>query len=337
MAKKINLIGCFFNNWKVIDYDFEKEMENKRLNRRHRSYWICQCKCGTIKSVLGEPLQHGRSKSCGCSGKTAFKDLKGKRFYDLYVLRRDIDRENIERIDKGKSRTYWLCQCKCGNIISVDSGVLRTDGIKHCGCKKFIDLKKKSFGYLTVLYRDFDFEEERKNNGAKTRAVYWKCECSCGTKKSVKYSHLVSGAIRSCGCIVSYGEKKIKEILNKYELPFLCNSSLKNAKSFKGGDLKFDFILKSKENIVYVLEFDGEQHFGYTGRDWSTKEHFELYRKNDILKNKYCFDNNIPIIRIPYVMLNYITLDDILLETSNFILTKENEKEYFNKYAELVK
>ena len=40
------------------------------------------------------------------------------------------------------------------------------------------------------------------------------------------------------------------------------------------------------------------------------------------------FKNNIPIIRIPYLKDN-IFLKDLLLETSKYVLTKENENEYY--------
>ena len=47
----------------------------------------------------------------------------------------------------------------------------------------------------------------------------------------------------------------------------------------------------------------------------------------DLQKNHYCFDNNIPIIRIPYDA--EYTIDDLKLETTRFLLTPENEEEYY--------
>lgn len=55
---------------------------------------------------------------------------------------------------------------------------------------KFIDLTGQKFGRWTVLQRV-------PNHG---NAVYWLCECSCGTRKEVKGAHLRSGASTSCGC-----------------------------------------------------------------------------------------------------------------------------------------
>ena len=47
------------------------------------------------------------------------------------------------------------------------------------------------------------------------------------------------------------------------------------------------------------------------------------------MKNKYCFKHNIPIIRIPYYA-DY-TLEDLKLERTRFLLTPENEGEYYAK------
>ena len=49
--------------------------------------------------------------------------------------------------------------------------------------------------------------------------------------------------------------------------------------------------------------------------------------ENDLLKNEYCFYNNIPLIRIPYNE-KYV-VDDLKLETTRFLLTPENEEMYY--------
>ena len=75
-----------------------------------------------------------------------------------------------------------------------------------------------------------------------------------------------------------------------------------------------------------VIEFDGIQHF-YSFEHFGGKEKFILRHKHDLIKNKYCFENNIPLIRIPYDA-DY-TIDDLKLETTRFLLTPENEKDYY--------
>ena len=58
------------------------------------------------------------------------KDLTGKRFGRLTVLRRDT-----ERIAK-KRYIYWVCRCDCGVIKSVESMKLKSGRTKSCGCLK---------------------------------------------------------------------------------------------------------------------------------------------------------------------------------------------------------
>ena len=47
----------------------------------------------------------------------------------------------------------------------------------------------------------------------------------------------------------------------------------------------------------------------------------------DLLKNKYCFEHNIPLIRIPFD--EKYTIEDLKIETTRFLLTQENEKNYY--------
>lgn len=53
-----------------------------------------------------------------------------------------------------------------------------------------------------------------------------------------------------------------------------------------------------------LIEYDGEQHyfpirFGDISNE-QAKEKFDKVCLHDNIKNKYCKDNNIPLIRIPY-------------------------------------
>lgn len=46
--------------------------------------------------------------------------------------------------------------------------------------------------------------------------------------------------------------------------------------------------------------------------------------QRDNIKNNYCFKNNIPLIRIPYTKKN-ITINDLKLETTQFLIKKESD------------
>ncbi len=64
-----------------------------------------------------------------------------------------------------------------------------------------------------------------------------------------------------------------------------------------GGLLKFDFaVFGLKNNLVVLIEYDGEFHFEKQYSD----DKFERVKIHDKFKNQYCKNNNIPLLRIPY-------------------------------------
>lgn len=60
--------------------------------------------------------------------------------------------------------------------------------------------------------------------------------------------------------------------------------------------LPFDFYLYDK-NII--IEYDGLHHFEPV-KGWGGEEKFKITQENDEIKNTYCKNNNITLIRIPY-------------------------------------
>lgn len=56
------------------------------------------------------------------------KDLTGRRFNRLTVIKRDLNPQ------QGRARTKWICKCDCGKIISVVSTDLLRGHTQSCGC-----------------------------------------------------------------------------------------------------------------------------------------------------------------------------------------------------------
>lgn len=71
---------------------------------------------------------------------------------------------------------------------------------------------------------------------------------------------------------------------------------------------RFDFFIDNR----YLLEIDGEFH-----------EEIDR-QEDDKIKNAYCEQNKIPLVRIPKKELIDITLDDLLLEKTPFICVGGN-------------
>lgn len=95
-------------------------------------------------------------------------------------------------------------------------------------------------------------------------------------------------------CCESKGEKEICTLLKNNNIKYISQYKFDDCKDIKS--LPFDFYLPDY-NIL--IEYDGEQHYRpieYFGGD----EQFKKQQKHDEIKNEYCKNNNIKLLRIPY-------------------------------------
>lgn len=143
------------------------------------------------------------------------------------------------------------------------------------------------------------------------------CRCDCGRIVTVLGHNLKRKNTESCGCIYnrSKGESYILSLLKEQNILFKTEVTFDKLKGVGGGSVRFDFgVYNQNQDLQYLIEFDGEQHFiynGYSGPNLAA---------NDALKNEWCKINNIPLIRIPYTHLPKLAIEDLQLETSNFII-----------------
>lgn len=119
----------------------------KDENKKHRrTYWLCQCDCGTICSISGTHLKTGHTKSCGCYRKKrqshGWMDLSGGRYGRLLVLgpwkgnasSLGIIKKNEISEKGGEDQDLWICRCDCGNLCVCQKENLRMGKTKSCGC-----------------------------------------------------------------------------------------------------------------------------------------------------------------------------------------------------------
>ncbi len=101
----------------------------------------------------------------------------------------------------------------------------------------------------------------------------------------------------------SRGEDYIKNYLENNNIYYIRNHIFDGCKNKKG--LRFDFYLQALDTII---EYDGEHHF--KENKYFGIGNLEYVRKNDEIKNRFCRENNIKMIRIPYY--DYDKIDDVL-------------------------
>lgn len=279
--RKLDLRGKIFGKLRVIESTGE-------LNKRGVQIWRCVCECGNTSNVATNALtQKNGTRSCGCIHE---KNLVGKIFGKLTVIKLVKDTKDNRRL--------WLCSCECGENHVVPTANLTTGVTTQCtnNIHRIRDLEGETVGSLTVVE-----PLEKRSHGS----AIWKCTCICGNTVEIPSNHLVSQHTSSCGCsTVSKGERAIARELNKYKLEYKKEYTFPDLKSIN--PLRFDFAVFNDEGeVIGLIEFDGQQHFKpiefFGGEDT-----FKKVTARDKIKNTYCIEKGIPLVRIRYNQLRDI-------------------------------
>lgn len=245
------------------------------------------------------------------------RDLTGQVFGRLTVLYRTENKAKMTR---------WVCQCECGTIKDYNAQSLINGTSCSCGClnrekaserMKNYNLEQQSikigdkFGKLTVV----EYLGLRKQKSRDKNASWYLCNCDCGVKSiEIMGNLLVSGQKKSCGCVGSTGELKIQNILNARNIPYKKEYSfddLINPVTLR--KLRFDFcVFNESEDIQYLIEFDGRQHYLGPEAKWTHSSSLEEIQERDKLKNNYCKEHNIILKRIPYYDYDLITYENLI-------------------------
>lgn len=228
----------------------------------------------------------------------------------------------LSRAENDKQgHAQWLCQCKCGNQIVVKGSALRkTNGTKSCGCYQKEQTSKAStknligqtIGNFTVLESIIGEKYGKKHS--------WRCRCNlCGSEDNIIAT---SNLYRqySCGCsISSKGQKKIADILRENNIEFTQEKRFSTCVFGDGGQAqaRFDFYLPQYNCLI---EYDGQQHFIEGKGYFDNPKKFQKTKEHDQIKNNWCKQNHIFLIRIPYTHYDKIILEDLLPNTSRFLL-----------------
>ena len=342
MPKKIDIVGNKYGLLTVLEdsgeniikklpkdnvNDIEELKENNYLNKMDKYFNIFYSKRETIIDYLKddylifldeignlktkESLERVSKKPKACSTECQ----NGIKINDIFNYLTVID-----IISMTGQETQYKCKCKCGNIVVTQGYKLKNGSIKSCGCyrkermsiiginnSETVDLTEQKFGNLIAL------EPTEKRQG---RSIIWKCQCNCGNIHYASASNLKGNSVTRCNncTILSKGEEKIKSLLDKMSIPFSSQQTFDSCRSpVTNTLLRFDFYV----NNQYLIEFDGKQHFIESDFFNSTLKDIQL---RDNYKNNWCIEHNIPLIRIPYTHLSSLKEEDLILETSKYLI-----------------
>ena len=228
-----------------------------------------------------------------------------KRFYSI----KDINEYSVLSEYEGHRKKMIFKHNFCGTIFYATANNMlheKYKGCPYCG-KMNRDLNRrityeKIKQKLIDLYGDdipFEYDESQyyKNNKDK---IFVCCK-KCKTTFDISISNMIHGrGCPICNSVRSNTSKnhnKIFDYLTEIGCNFKCEYTIDGCK--KDRPLRFDFaILDNNENLLCVIEYDGEFHDRIHWKD--NKNDINYIISLDSIKNSFCNVNNIPLLRISH-------------------------------------
>jgi predicted nucleic acid-binding Zn-ribbon protein len=283
------------------EYDWSTYKEPEipmRMKHRKCGHWFWKTPYGHMK---------GTRKGCPrCRQLEKFERVHGDEYeYDWSTL----DEKTKHMKMQHKKCGHWFWQSKNNHL----SGKGCPDCKKHTlrklkatGNEMFIKQSQKRFGdvidFSMLNYFNRDTEVQLK--------------CKIKDDKGIEhgwYFITPRAHLRGLGgcpkCTGTWGENFVSMILGNLNLEFKHQKTFKDCKDKH--KLKFDFYLIY---LNILIEYDGIQHFKaiqYFGGEKALKE----TQRRDEIKNKYCRDYNIPLLRVNCFMSE----DEIIKKVTKFI------------------
>lgn len=146
-------------------------------------------------------------------------------------------------------------------------------------------------------------------------------------------------------CNTSKGNRKLRDIVELYpqlnympEFKFEHDPNNNSSGCRYKKDLRFDMWIEPYNGYEMLIEIDGIQHFQEVGM-FGGEDAFNTQREKDVIKSLYCYNNNIPLLRIHYDDLQNLKEHvDMFIKKYRFNKPK-NVLMYSNpaKYEDLIK
>ena len=289
MSKKL-LYEDVKQQFKEMGYDL---ISKEYIDNRHKL--IFKDSQGYVYYSLLSILKRGNSYKFHKSNPYSIQNIK---------LWCEINNKSFELvgdifISSDKNKLKWHCK-KCDEIFEATWANIEKDrGCGFCAGKQagvsngFAILNPeilKEWNYnrnININPYDFTYGSNKK--------VWWKCtECSHEWCTNINRR-----TIKHCGCPKcnqSKGEKQIGVYLENNHIVYTNQFSFDDLYG-DFAELRFDFAIFNKgKKLKCLIEYDGEFHF----KKQYKNDGFEKIQRYDKIKNNYCKNNNIKLIRIPY-------------------------------------
>lgn len=189
----------------------------------------------------------------------------------------------------------------CGKIYPADPSHFIHSGRRCTHCNGGIKYTKDRV--LTMLKEntgdDYDIIGDYNGMLNKSRLKHLKC----GFEWETAVASYVHNNCYCPKCNSSKGERALAEYLTAHNISYVTQHSFDDCRhKYK---LSFDFAIFTNDtytDLLYLIEYDGIQHFEPTAF-FGGEKGFKYRLRNDKIKNDYCNEHGINLIRVPYTEL----------------------------------
>ena len=267
-----------------------------------------KCKCGKIFSVSYTGFKSQNRRNCRECG------IKRRKINTAHTI--EYVKDFIENISGSgcklistqyiNNHTPLEIICKCGNKFITDFSHFTSQNKRQCTeCGNYMrnNSTRLSKEYIKK-YVEIDSKSDCKLIECDYRSAssLIKVKCSCGEYFETTFNEFKWNNRRrctKCSMAISKMEKDIINLLKINKIEYIHQYKFKGC--FDKRLLPFDFYLPNKR---ICIEADGRQHFEpvvFGNMTYSDAlENFEIVKMHDEIKNKFCEEHNITLIRIPY-------------------------------------
>lgn len=258
------------------------------------------CECGRVFTIAFNSFRVKKLKMCRSCVNKIVNNSNRLKLEDVKKIVSETSKCELLESEYLNNHTKMKFRCECGEIFETSWGEFSP--------KKPNDTNKKcnkcTGQYAWKYHEVVKFVQENSNcqlleKDYKTLHTKMQFKCGCGEIFDATFREFRDRMKRRC-CNCSNKrssfEEHIVNILNKYKIKFKEQYKYDNCIGIKGvNKLPFDFYLP-EYNIL--IEADGQQHFEL--KFGKTESEFADTLYNDAIKNSFCEDNGIELIRIPF-------------------------------------
>lgn len=282
------------NNYIKINNISTKLISTEYNYASKNNYLIFEC--GICKKHFQRTWNHFYSGKYKCCQRCIWDIQASEKYFSLEQIKEKCEKEgfkviqnkydgnqgelDVEDIDGYRGRTTW-------------------NNIKNK--KHFIKFRINNPYFYYNVRNYFDINGYKcdilENSGNKRKGKFIFI-CECGKYYSSTLDEVINNVkprirCKKCSNTISSGEKAIIDWLQNNNINYKYQYKFTNCKYKR--ELPFDFYLP---DYNVCIEFDGIYH--YEKQKHITDKQFEEQQIRDKIKDEYCKQNNIKLIRIPY-------------------------------------